>query len=800
MSASQPANFNLQEFSDAGLPLAGGRLYTYAFGTTAQKVAYTDPEGAVPHTYTGDGNGGQYIALNARGELPTPLYLALGPYDLTLRRPDGSTVWTRKAEGVDAVADLSLPDGVLEVGNATDKRALRAASGAAMVGFRETTADARLKESVSIQDYGGKDDFGNVLPTDNAVALAKVTAAFPNGCIIRFPRTNTASYDFLSYGAGNLNNYVYDVDEGVTLRFPNNAMTGQQLARFLRDTTCYFKDMNLRYVMKSSFSNTGQARYETYKSQFLGPGDRDTTLVSPIDLSRTEVEAFDLPWPDGPFANSAAIGKTARKADISLATGNTGFKFVAIPVIPGAEVSCWFESPVGWDGFYAFGVATQNGYDVLYESMVPGTGASRMAKEFGSASVNSNVPYRGSGDHYSTWAKNGICTVRCIAHNSFVVLVNGVERYRSRGTASPIRSIILGAGYGTAAATVSVRDVIIAKNKQTAGQKPIKIMTIGDSITDGQIHGNWPNFMGEALEGTMGIRVSQVRNIAVSGANAVAQYATLLTADISDIDVACILIGVNDIQGGTDPVASFIANVALMLDRLNGAGIPCVVGVPTQFYSRALGAASTAFDNQGQNTTNYEKGAPYRGRLIYEVASRNPAMNRLCFGTLEDLGPVLSDWLVANEGLDSIVYDNIHPTSHARRLMGYAMARSVAGLLAPLVQRSYPRTRFQASWLLNGWADTGGAPSIEITESGSCFHNGLIDKDAGSLADGTEIFALPPYLWPTLPIQVPALVTGAGLNAVARILISADGRAAIYGAPPGTTGIYLDSLRYKLNW
>lgn len=93
--------FSIQEFSDAGLPLALGRLYTYTTGTTTQKTAYTDPAGLVPHTYTSDGLGGQYIGLNSRGELPAPLYLlADSGYDLALKRADGSSVWTRRADGV----------------------------------------------------------------------------------------------------------------------------------------------------------------------------------------------------------------------------------------------------------------------------------------------------------------------------------------------------------------------------------------------------------------------------------------------------------------------------------------------------------------------------------------------------------------------------------------------------------------------------------------------------------------------------------------------------------------------------
>jgi hypothetical protein len=129
MPASQPANFNLQEFTDVGKPLVGGRIYTYAYGTTQQQIAYTDPDGLVPHTYTADGAGGQYIALNARGELPAPLYLGAGSYDISLKRADGSTVWTRKADGVD--------------GSLRSWMALLTASlGASLVGFAQADANA----------------------------------------------------------------------------------------------------------------------------------------------------------------------------------------------------------------------------------------------------------------------------------------------------------------------------------------------------------------------------------------------------------------------------------------------------------------------------------------------------------------------------------------------------------------------------------------------------------------------------------------------------------------------------------
>lgn len=124
--ASLSGVFNLQQFTDTGALAANFRLYTYTAGTTTNKTAYTDAAGLVPHTYTNDGVGGSYIALNARGELPAPLYLTSGSYDLCLKTTAGATVWTRKAEPVsDSSATLTA--------NLASQSS--ASYGAGMVGF-----------------------------------------------------------------------------------------------------------------------------------------------------------------------------------------------------------------------------------------------------------------------------------------------------------------------------------------------------------------------------------------------------------------------------------------------------------------------------------------------------------------------------------------------------------------------------------------------------------------------------------------------------------------------------------------
>lgn len=103
--ASLSGVFSLQELNDDSSLMVGGRLYTYQAGSTIFKAAYIDSTGVITQTYTADGLGGQYIALDARGELPAPLFLAAGAYDIALKRADGSTVWTRRAIGGDDAAN-----------------------------------------------------------------------------------------------------------------------------------------------------------------------------------------------------------------------------------------------------------------------------------------------------------------------------------------------------------------------------------------------------------------------------------------------------------------------------------------------------------------------------------------------------------------------------------------------------------------------------------------------------------------------------------------------------------------------
>ena len=58
--ASLMPNPKQQFFTAAGVPLSGGKVYTYSAGTTTPQVTYSDAAGTVPNTNP--------IILDSRGE------------------------------------------------------------------------------------------------------------------------------------------------------------------------------------------------------------------------------------------------------------------------------------------------------------------------------------------------------------------------------------------------------------------------------------------------------------------------------------------------------------------------------------------------------------------------------------------------------------------------------------------------------------------------------------------------------------------------------------------------------------
>lgn len=221
-TVSQSGVYNLQSLTSLGALGAGMRLYFYTQGTTTKKDVYTDAAGSTLHTLTSDGAGGEYLALDARGEAPAPIYMTSGAYDVCLKTAAGATVWTRRADPTGA--DLAASAGAASIGF------LQAGTGAVA-----TTVQAKLREFVSVLDFGAD----NTGATDSSAAFQ---AAYETGKAVRIPagtyllntgidcttssaNTFTPGPRFIGDGIGlvtinsTVNGPAFDVTTDTTLKF-----------------------------------------------------------------------------------------------------------------------------------------------------------------------------------------------------------------------------------------------------------------------------------------------------------------------------------------------------------------------------------------------------------------------------------------------------------------------------------------------------------------------------------------------------------------------------------------------------
>lgn len=144
-----------QFFDNNGVPLAGGKVYTYTAGTTTPEVAYTTSAGNVAHTNP--------IVLDSAGRVPSGGEIWLTTtvaYKFTVETSTGVLIATY--DNVNAASTAKdLQDFIDKLANANN-----VAEGDALVAFRQSNASGaysgtiartvhqKLQETVSIADFG----------------------------------------------------------------------------------------------------------------------------------------------------------------------------------------------------------------------------------------------------------------------------------------------------------------------------------------------------------------------------------------------------------------------------------------------------------------------------------------------------------------------------------------------------------------------------------------------------------------------------------------------------------------------
>ena len=200
-----------QFFTDNGVPLSGGLLYTYAAGTTTPETTYTDN--------TGTTQNANPIVLDAAGRPPYEIWLTTNTtYKFVIKTSTNTLIGTY--DNIPGANDASYV--FTDLANTTD-----VAKGDALIGFKQSnssgvltgavgkTVHDKLQEIVSVKDFGAVGD--GVADDTSAIqaaidAVSRGVLVFPQGTYNTSATINIASknaqndatqsnLEILAYGA-----------------------------------------------------------------------------------------------------------------------------------------------------------------------------------------------------------------------------------------------------------------------------------------------------------------------------------------------------------------------------------------------------------------------------------------------------------------------------------------------------------------------------------------------------------------------------------------------------------------------
>lgn len=519
--------------------------------------------------------------------------------------------------------------------------------------------EEKLMETRSIEDFGGGTHVADNLPAFNAAKAAI------NGGMMKL--TMSGVYNFPT-GFPDFTGFVVSPVDGVIIQCPATPYVARDTIVTDNDYRVYFNAGEPRNYFIDIRANFHQGSRGANKSMWLDANDLSDTRPFPIAANALLYKQFGLGTADD-MTDITPAGFSDKTLYLTPpAGGNTQLGLTPLRV--GEAITVGVNNVPDNSGELAAALVFDTGYAVLRG--YPNAGNWSLSVKYrGQAATESVVPMDGGLSTYSP--SQATFTIRCISPIRAQILVNGiavVDYQLSSGT-------LQYAGFGATAigSPTSINLVGWYKRKFKAATSPRSqvIGFIGDSMTDGVVHGAWPVWCAHALDGSLGIKINSIENRAISGQTLDQQIANLATNPFVNASVVAIFIGTNDIQGG-NTYQNYYTSLNSLITSL--AGRQVVLVTPPHWYKMSDG---TNLPFSG--ATNSEKGGDIRamvGRIAAERGLQHVDLP-------EVTGPINPGYM-SNEYTDSVIRDLIHMTAYGCRFVGYEVAKAVASSLCPVVQ------------------------------------------------------------------------------------------------------------------
>lgn len=533
-----------------------------------------------------------------------------------------------------------------------------------LVAYKQTTVSDRLSKSVFITDFGGGESVA-----DNLAALNTAKAAAGVGGTIRFPKNSSGVYNFPS-GFPDFSGFVVSPDDGVVMQGPatpnmavSSIITDNDYRVYFNsgDPHNYYIDIRANYHVGSKGTN---------KSLWLSESDIENGTPVAVNANTIPVKQLALGSGDN-VIDATPAGRSVSSLFLQPPTGGNT-QLGVIPATPGIELKVGVNSIPDNSGELAIGLIFTTGYAVVRG--YPASGSwSLSTKYIGQAATDSAIiPDGGGTPTYSP--SNNLITVRCISPIRAQILVNGVSVADIQISSGALLWMGVGATSISAISGSNFTGWYKRSFRVSASPRSQALGIIGDSISDGAVHGAWPVWCAEALDGSLGIRINSIENRAISGQTLAQQIANLTAHPFVNASVVAVFIGTNDIQGG-NTLAAFQASLTTLLNTLSSQGRAAVLVIPPQWILKTDG---TGLPDSG--AVNSSKGGDIRAAIGRIAADRGLQLVDMTTIT----GPINPGYY-SSTFADPMVRDLLHPTAYGYRLYGYEIARAVGAQLCPVV-------------------------------------------------------------------------------------------------------------------